>query len=224
MPLQQGLPAWVVLNAANDTVASGMSDVYTGFPYNAGGLNLGDYFDLTNAEAFRNCKPSVGTLCCGRYRRIQVDSGATAANVKTGTIGLMPSLAAIGQDVGSNNPQLGGTTPPSMNIVTSYDQSIGGGGKGVRPVVFLNAITPGNFGWVQELGIASVLGKNGLTAAVPAIGDLIIVTTSGLVDDPTQSTNLTYALQSLVIGTAVDIPFANKTFRILLDSVPTVQD
>lgn len=223
MPQQQGLPAWVVLNASNDTAASGMADQITGFPYNAGGLVLGDYFDLTDPEAFRNCKPATAVLYSGRYRRVQVDSGATAANVKTGTIGLMPSLAAIGQDIGTG-PQTGSAAPPSMNVVTSWDQSIGGGGKPVRPVVFLNAITPGNFGWVQELGVATVLAKATLTAATPAIGDVIIGGTSGLVDDPTQSTTLTYALQSFVIGTAIDIPGNGAKFRILFDAVPTCQD
>ena len=217
MPFQPIVPTWLALNACNDTSASGFTDPRTGLPVNAGGLNLGDYFDLTNKEALQLSYPTNGTLYCGRYRRVQVDSGATAANVKTGTIGVMPSLAAVQQD-------LGGTFPPSMNVVTSYDQSIGGGSKLVRPVVFLNTITPGNFGFVQELGVASVLGKNGLTAATPAIGDLIIATASGLVDDPTQSTTLTYALFSQVLGVAVDIPFANKVFKCLLDACPVVQD
>lgn len=220
MPFQPILPTWLAINSCNDASASGFTDLRTGLPVNAGGLNLGDYFDLTNQEAQRASYTTNGLLYAGRYRRVQVDSGATAANVKTGTIGLMPSLAAIGQDIG----KIGGVNPPSMNVVTSWDQSIGGGGKAVRPVVFLNAITPGNFGFVQELGVASVLGKNGLTAATPAIGDVIIGTTGGLADDPTQSTPLTYALYSALIGIAVDIPFPNVTFRILLDSVPVVQD
>jgi hypothetical protein len=53
-----------------------------------------------------------------------------------------------------------------MNMVTSYDQAIGV--AGLRPVVFLNSITPGNYCFVQELGVATVLGKTGLTAT-PAI-------------------------------------------------------
>jgi hypothetical protein len=219
MPQQQALPAWVVLNASNDTSASGMADQYTSFPYNAGGLNLGDYFDCTSAEAFRNCKPSVGILYCGRYRRIQVDSGATAANVKTGTIGLLASQAAASMDIGN----IGGALPVSMNVVTSYDKAIGSGTT-VRPVVFLNAITPGNFGWVQELGVATVLGKNPLTAASPASGDVLITATGGVVDDPTQSGNPTFAQIGLLLGTAFDIPKSNALFRILLDSVPIVQD
>lgn len=225
MPQQQGLPAWVVLNAANDTAASGMADVYTSFPYNAGGLNLGDYFDLTAQEAFRNCKPSVAVLYAGRYRRIQVDSGATAANVKTGTIGLMPSQAAQGIDVGN----IGGALPVSMNVVTSFDKSIGGGNKVVRPVVFLNAITPGNFGWVQELGVASVLGRAALTSGsgTAAIGDLItanVANNDGTVDDLAQGGTLTYTLFSAVLGTAIDIPTQGKLFRMLCSEMPTVQD
>jgi hypothetical protein len=222
MPQQQALPAWVVLNASNDTSASGMADQYTGFPYNAGGLNLGDYFDLTSQEAFRNCKPSVATLYAGRYRRIQVDSGATAANVKTGTIGLLASQAAASQDIGN----IGGALPVSMNIVTSFDKAIGSA-TSVRPVVFLNSITPGNFGWVQELGVASVLGKSTLTNTTPLAGDIVISTTGGLVDDPTQSTTLTYTLYAQIIGVAFDIPIngsTGKLWRILLDAVPVVQD
>jgi hypothetical protein len=222
MPQQQALPAWVVLNGSNDTTASGMADQYTGFPYNAGGLNLGDYFDCTSAEAFRNCKPSTAVLYCGRYRRIQVDSGATAANVKTGTIGLLASQAAAGIDIGN----IGGALPVSMNIVTSFDKGIGSA-TSVRPVVFLNAITPGNFGWIQELGVANVLGKATLTNATPLAGDIIISSTSGLVDDPTQSTTLTYTLYAQIIGVAYDIPLNGSTaklWRILLDSVPIVQD
>lgn len=221
MPQQQALPAWVVLNASNDTAASGMADQYTSFPYNAGGLNLGDYVDVTTAEAFRNCKPSVGTLYCGRYRRIQVDSGATAANVKTGTIGLMASQAAASQDIGN----IGGKLPVSMNVVTDFSHGHLGATT-VRPVVFLNAITPGNFGWVQELGVATVLFRTTITAAVPAAGDAIATFSggNGNVDDPTQSTTLTYALFQAIIGTAYDIPINGALSRVILDSVPICQD
>lgn len=214
MPLQQILPTWLALNSANDTSASGQTDLRTGQPVNAGGLNLGDYFDLTNAEAKAASYSVNGTLYSGRYRRVQVDSGATAANVKAGTIGLMPSPAAIGIDVGP------GKLAVSMNVVTSWDQALT---AGLRPVVFLNVVTPGNFCFVQELGVATVLGKTGLTATA-TIGDAIVAGTSGLVDDVTQSTTLTYALEKLIIGEAIDLPVSNGLFRILLKNVPVVQD
>jgi hypothetical protein len=220
MPLQQALPAWVVLNNSNDASASGMADVFTNFPYNAGGLNLGDYFDCTSVEAFKNCQPSIGILYAGRYRRVQVDSGATAANVKTGTVGCMPSQAAQGKNVGN----IGGQLPFSMNVVTSFDQSIGGGSKVVHPCIFLNTVTPGNFCWVQELGVATVLGAASFNASPPAIGDEVQVTTNGLVTDPLQSTQLTSVTFSSILGTAVDIPIQGAKFRIVLDGIGPVQD
>lgn len=212
MPYQPIVPTWLALNAANDTSPSYFTDLRTGNPVYAGGLNLGDYFDLTNEEANNLSYKTNGILYAGRYRRVQVDSGATAANVKTGTIGLMPSLAVVSVNA------LGTRNPP-LNIVTSYDQAIGGTAGGVRPVIFLNAITPGNYGFVQELGIATVLGKTSLTAT-PAVGDAIISTTSGLVDDPTQSGNPTFAQMKAYLGSAIDLPVSTGLFRILLDLNP----
>src|SRR5258706_4952742 len=150
MPLQQIVPTWLALNAADDASPSYFSDLRLQIPVLAGGLNNGDYFDLTNEEANQLSYPTNGMLYEGRYRRVKVDSGATASNVKTGTIGLMPSLAVIT----ALNPA--GAKNPPVNIVTSYDQTIGNA-PGMRPVVFLNSITPGNYGFVQELWTASVL-------------------------------------------------------------------
>ncbi len=216
MPFQPILPTWLALNGANDTSPSYFTDLRTGQAIYAGGLNLGDYFDVTNGEAAQLSQTSVGLLYSGRYRRVQVDSGATAGNVKTGTIGLLPSLAAI---IADGDP----AGKPTGNIVTSYDQPIGNTAGGIRMVVFLNSITPGNYGFVQELGIATVLGKSSLTAASPAIGDVIVATTSGLVDDPTQSGSPTYATLKTVLGDAIDLPVNGGKFRVLLN-LPVVQD
>lgn len=217
MPQQQILPTWLTLNGCNDTSASGFTDLRTGLPVNAGGLNLGDYFDVTNAEALQLSYQTNGILYAGRYRRVQVDSGATAGNVKTGTIGMMPSLAAMAIDGITKNT-------PSANIVTSYDQSVALTSQ-VRPVIFLNTVTPGNFCFVQELGVATVLAATSLTNASPLNGDVIVSAATGVAQDPTQSTNVTYALFKLIIGTAIDIPQNGKLFRVLLGPpVPTVQD
>lgn len=164
MPQTQTLATWLALNGANDTSPSYNVDLRTGNPVYGGALNLGDYFDLTNNEALSMSQTSVGTLYAGRYRRVQVDSGATSSNVKTGTIGLM---VAGGQ--------------PQMNLVTSYDKGI----VGAHAVVFLNAITPGNYGFVQELGIASILCGATLTKSGPNTSDLMNSTTLGVLDDPT---------------------------------------
>ena len=216
MPLMQSPYGPFALNACNDTSNSGAIDTVTGQPvYGITDWTTGQYFDLTNIEAVGVSDTLIGTLYEGRYRRVQVDSGATAANVKTGTIGLMSSLAAVIQD---GDP----SGKPTVNIVTSYDQSIGG--AVVRPVVFLNPITPGNFGFIQELGMATVLGKSGLTAAAPAVGDVIITTTSGLVDDPTQSGSITYAILKTLLGPAIDLPKSAGLFRILLSNLGVYQE
>ncbi len=135
MPFQPIVPTWLALNAANDQSPSYFLDPRLQVPVFAGGLNEGDFFDLTESEANNLSYTTTGTLHAGRYRRVVVDSGATASNVKTGAIGLMVAGAQ-----------------PKLNRVTSYDKGI----VGAHPVVFLNAITPGNYGFVQEGGIATV--------------------------------------------------------------------
>jgi len=210
MPFQPIVPTWLALNAANDTSPSYFTDLRTGQPVFAGGLNLGDYFDLTNDEANALSYKTNGILYAGRYRRVRVDSGATAANVKTGTIGLMPSLAVV-------SPNSLGTRNPPLNIVTSYDQAIGGA-DAVRPVVFLNAITPGNYGFVQELGVASVLFKSPVTGT-PTIGGVINSVATGLADCPASAT----AIVRTSVGLAIDLPLAGVLGRILMNYVPVVQ-
>ena len=232
MPFQQALPTWAAINNFNSASQSGQTDPVTGFPYAGGGLNLGDYFDLTNEEAAGASNVANGILYNGRYRYVQVDSGATAANVKTGTIGYIRSgntmksavtiTAGSGQTNGTyqvsanlgsgggsgaiisvtiaggaivGNPTVvsggfgyvsaptftiaqGGTPGTvvaqlsiSENVVTSADQALSSNAAAaaagaVHPVVFLNVITPGNFGFVQESGVATVLSAPSVAQTV----------------------------------------------------------
>ncbi|HYR42161.1 MAG TPA: hypothetical protein VER98_03990 [Terriglobia bacterium] len=197
MPFQPILPTFSgTLNGCNDTSPSGIADLRTGAPVFAGGLNLGDFFDLTEQEANQLSNTATGTLHAGRYRRIQVDSGATASNVKTGTIGYM---VAGGQ--------------PQLNLVTSYDKSI----VGAHPVIFLNVVTPGNYCFVQEVagGVGNVLCGATLTKTTPNTADLLNATTLGVIDDPT--------VQELVpasIGIALDPPNPNTIIRAYLLCIP----
>jgi len=196
MPKQQILPTWLALNACNDTSANGLADIRLGAAAGAaygGGLNLGDYFDLTTAEAKQLSDTAIGTLYAGRYRRIQVDSAATAANIVTGAIGLMLSAAG------------------GVNIITSYDKGLS---PNVRPVVFLNAITPGNYGFIQELGIANVLAASSISVSP---GTAVDSTTGGVVTSGT-SGDATQVGVSLVTTTT-----GSKVFLALL-KLPVVQD
>jgi hypothetical protein len=192
MPYLATLPTWLALNAANFSSPTGLTDLRTGNPQYGGALNLGDYFDLTEAEANQLSNTATGTLHAGRYRFVRVDSAATAANVKTGTVGLMRSMAL------------------GVNVVTSFDQGLGGGSViGVRPVVFLNAFTPTNYGFIQELGDATVLGAGSVTAPV---GTAVGAVAGGLVSQTVTTP----------IGRALEAGSASTLFRVLLD-LPVVQ-
>lgn len=185
MPLQQILPTWLSLNSANFTSPTGLTDVRTGLPFAAGGLNIGDYFDITQQEAMQLSNTSVGTLLAGRYRFVQVDSGATQANVATGTIAMFKSLASSNYAAPINN-------------VTSYDKALTLNSP--RKAVFLNAVTPGNFGFVQELGDATVLINT--VESTTGIGSVVNITSSG-VDAPSSQTVI-----PALIGVAVQTPVA----------------
>ena len=281
MPWLKALPTWLAMNACNFPSPSGITDVNTGQPIFAGGLNAGDYTDVNNDEAATLSNTTNGLLFEGRYRFLLVDSSATAANVKTGTIGYlkngssMKSIVITGAGTGQTNGSytinanagvgggigavisvnivgglltgatvvnggFGYVTPPtftiaeggtpgtvvaqlgsSVNVVTSYDQALAtvDGSGTVRPVVFLNSITPGNYGFVQELGIATVLGS--ANAGGGAAGDYVNVdtaTANGLVT----RTAATGSPIGATIGRAIDVPQASNPFKALLTG-PVVQ-
>jgi len=154
MPLQQIITTWFALNGSNDESPSGVNDLRTGAPQFVGGLNIGDYFDLTEQEANEHSWTQIGILHAGRYRRVQIYSTATASLIDKGLVGFMvPALV------------------PELNIVTSASQGL----HNVRTVIFLNKVDPGKYCFIQELGVANVkmsaAGAAGATIGVtPATG------------------------------------------------------
>jgi hypothetical protein len=108
----------------------------------------------------------------------------------------------------------------SANKVTSADQ-VGTSGIPVRPVVYLNSITPGNYGFIQELGLATVLANAAVaTTTLPAYVNAL-TTSSGTVTctagsgSPIGST----------IGLAVDPPANGVLFKAYLGyAAMVVQD
>ena len=289
MPYQAALPTWLALNNMNSGSPSGQTDPITGFPYEGGGLNLGDYFDVTNDEAANASYTTNGLLYAGRYRYVMVDSGATASNVKTGTVGYMRSgstvnsvvvsavgtgqtagpyqvAATVGSGGGSGaiiqvivgsggtitsasvvNGGFGYVSPPAFsltalggsggavvaqlnvtpNIVTSADVALSTSATAaadgpVRPVVFLNSIAPGNYGFIQELGTATVLPT---ASQSQTQGQFAIVDSSAKNGYMTASgTTLTI----YTIGQVIDpltTPLATEPFKIQLGyAAGVVQD
>lgn len=281
MPYVQAFPSWVAVNNANFSSPTGLTDQYTGQPYTGGALNVGDYCDFTNDSAATSSYTKNGILYAGRYRYVQVDSGATAANVKTGTVGYVRAGSTVKSVVitnagtgatagtysitatagsgggagavisvtvgsggtivsavvtnggygyvsvptfsltatGTSGGAVAGQLSTTANLVTSYDQVSGGTAVAVRPVVFLNSITPGNYGFIQELGVATVLG-NAAIGSGAAVGNWVEVTTAGTVDAPSATSSPTTA----TVGVAVDLPVASNLFKIYMQNVPVVQD
>jgi hypothetical protein len=100
------------------------------------------------------------------------------------------------------------TTP---NVVTSGDQATVTGVP-VRPVVFLNSITPGNYGFVQELGTATLLNA---ASTLQTAGQFAIVTSATGVM-AASATTLTIATIGQVIDAVVNTAPANTPFRVQL--------
>ena len=269
MPWLKALPTYLAVNNLDTSSPVYNVDVNTGQPLTGGGLNVGDYTDFDNETAANLSYTNNGILFAGRYRFVQVDSSATAANVKTGTVGYLRKGTSVSsvRITSAGSGQTNGTysiagvggggvgalisvtiagglvtvatvvqggygyateptftiaeggTPGTVqaqlnstpNLVTSYDQAVGGfGPNAVRPVVFLNSITPGNYGFVQEDGIATVLGN--ATIGTAAEGNWVNSTTGGTVNATAASGSPTGA----TIGKAIDLPLASNLFKIYL--------
>jgi len=153
-------------NTANDT---GASDAY-GNIYPTGSnvgkmIEVGDLLAATSttpgaAGTGSYATPSGFPLFGGAYQIVQVDSGATAANVAYGT------PAYIRLDSGVTQGALPETSYQNIVVTTADIQNQIGGSLNLFAGVFLNAITPGNFGIIfVGAGRAGVLyGTVGGTA------------------------------------------------------------
>jgi hypothetical protein len=118
-------------------------------PY--GGL-LGGVLDIDATTAGKLTLPgSANTLLEGLYMMVQFLSSSTASN-------------AVGQLVFWSNKSSYIVTP---DVTAATTGKIAG--------VTLNAVTKGNYGFIQIAGRASVLFKGTITKTSPADGDLAIV-------------------------------------------------
>ena len=144
--------------------------------------------------------PSIGTLYGGCYQYVQFLSTDTNAPAR----GLLY--------VWSNT---------ETYVVTNNTTAANGG---FLAGVALNTLTKGNYGWIQTKGKASVKFASSLTAATPAAGDLVVLdTSSGLADDPTQTTQPAWSAIKLAIGVAFgSAPAASTVSLVLLRGLPDV--
>jgi hypothetical protein len=156
-------------NSPSPTLAA---EAVTGLPIPTGAFP-GNVFYLTEAQANQLSQVAVNsapkkTCHAGWYAVVQVSAAAVAANISQGAIGAMlaiPTTAAV--ELAPVAPQV---------IVTDGATAATAGLLGVNPVVFLNAVTPGNFTIVQVDGDAHVLLAASQTTVV---GSAVLSQTPG---------------------------------------------
>lgn len=178
-----------LLDSINDAFIGSGSSTGTGAqPYPG---QLGAFMELTEVQALAmSTTPSTLTLHGGIYQYVQFLSTSTSA-AAVGQVAFWSTRASyiVSADTG----------PTLLGFVAGY---------------FINILTKGNYGWIQIAGTANIKFKSSLTAATPAIGDLVIVdqsaTTSGAAaDDPTQATGLTSTTMKSIIGVSQIAPVAS---------------
>jgi len=244
------------LNLSNDTTDGAFTDPISGQKVPGGGLILGDYIELTDAEALTVCDIPTGILFGGRYRRIKLDAGATVANVLKGNaafvvpgssvFNVVATVVGVALTPGTYlvNATGGGGTGAQISVVvgaggTVTSTTLVNGGKNYTTTptftlaaggttnatfvvsmtindyivttsdktgvnlsqgrgVFLNVITPGNYGWIQENGIATF----NISAAAGAVGALL----TPVVGTGTFAATAVTAATTLFFATASDTP------------------
>lgn len=142
-----------LMNNTNLPTPNAFTEPITGLPIPGSGLVLGDIMTVTPKEAnmlaTQPGKPSAFPLYEGDYQFVGLDAAATVANVGVGKVAYLLSNAR------GNLVVTDGSHAANQNLITG---------------VFINALTPGNYGWVQIAGRASVF----FPAAGGTVGDSVI--------------------------------------------------
>lgn len=184
-------PGNIALNNVNVATIGEVNAMFAaqGLQINYGSQDdLGKRIVIAEADAASWSLTSVGTLYGGVYQLVHVNASATAANVKQGTTAFA----------------LDGTANAGAQ---TYDVTDGAHLVALGQIagVFLNAITPGNYGFIQVHGKATVQYIATVTATTA--GSAIIPSGSaGLWDAPTQSGNPTFLQFAQVIGVSISNP------------------
>jgi hypothetical protein len=195
-----------LLNTTNDPVIGGLVSSGTGLSPRAG--QLGKKVQMTQDEAYGRYAGKVVNgvtlpqLYSGIYQYVQFYLSSTASNAQGQVVFWRPANAT---------PSLDGLI---SYIVTPDAPTVPSPIAGIT----LNAVTKGNYGWIQIAGEATVLFKTGITKATPVVGDLVLLdlTPSNTADVLADATDITSVQQRALIGRAVDAPVSASLSRVLL--------
>ena len=164
----------------------------------------GDRIVLDDATALALSNTTVGTLYGGVYMYVGTVAGATNA-IALGQLAYwraneLPGGAGQGYIV-TSDPQ------PSASVPTF----VAG--------VFINAITKGNYGWIQVAGFASVLfdqSQTGTNAAGNACVAKISPNASTPASVDNSPTSLTVTTLAQLLGVCVSYPIASTVSQIIM--------
>lgn len=189
------------LNSVNDSVQGGaITALPSGVqPPQYSQTIPGDRLVLDDSAASALSNSAVGTLYGGVYSYVGVLSTATAAVIR-GCVAFF--LAA---DIGVIY-----RVTPDVQPLSSIPTYIAG--------VFINAITKGNWGWIQVAGVASCLFESAITTATAGypVTAKVGPTTPGTVDaGVSTATNPTYMLATL-LGVAIGTPVTSTVSTVML--------
>ena len=185
----------VGVNSPSPTLAA---EVATGAPISTGAFP-GNVFFLTEAQANQLSQSSVNSaplMVCheGWYAVVQVSASATVANIVQGAIGAM---TAIPTTTATSNAPIAYSC-----VVTDGATAATAGLLGVNPVIFLNAVTAGNYTIVQVSGDANVL----LAAAqTTVIGQGVLSQTPGNCLSATTTLSLSNIANLVGVAEAVGV-------------------
>ena len=183
------------LNTVDDEAAGGPVSGVGESQYQG---QLGGELFLTAAQAAKRSDTSVGTLFAGVYRYIRTKAGSTLTPAR-GIIAFW-DVATAGLTDSVVTPDL----PTGTSLIAG---------------IYLNAITkttPGNFGFIQTSGIASVAGVASF-AETPAVGDLVIASTGALMDNLAGAVDIDPLEVQAIIGVAEEVPADGTITRVLLN-------
>jgi hypothetical protein len=179
----------VGVNSPSPTLAA---EAVTGLPIPTGAFP-GNVFYLNEQQATQLSLTSVNSaplLTChaGWYEVVQVSASATAANIVQGAIGAQAAIPTTALTEAAN--------VALQSVVTDGATAATAGLLGINPVVFLNAVTPGNY---------TIVGVGGDLSMLLAASQTTVVGQGLLSQTPGTVLSATTALSLANIGNLVGI-------------------
>jgi len=172
----------------NDINTVGVETTYTSPTGSVGRFQgfLGTIIKLDNDDAYKHSDTTIGTLYHGRYQLVQLLSTG-GAGVR-GYAAFWPATS------------LSATAQAARYIVTATATD------GDHAGTFLNSVTAGDYCWIQISGLCSLQFRATITAATPAVKDMVYVTSGAATYDAPQLAIVTDAALKREVGIAEAVP------------------